>query len=417
MYQNKGIEYLRSKLQRKQARVEKRYQYYEMKASDRPASITTPPWLRGLYASCLGWCAKGVDALADRLIWRGIAEDSDALMTDAIAEAAGMDLLTDSAIRESLIGSCAFIQVAHGDDGNLPKISVLTARDATGIIDEQTGLLKEGYAVLDRDTEGHPILEAHFTSECTQYYENGRPGLREPNPSGIPLLVPVVYKPDSKRPFGHSRISRSCMYLQRYAESTLTRAEVSGEFYSFPQKYVTGLDPDADAMDTWRATVSTLLTFSKDEDGDSPTPGQFTQQSMAPYVDQLRMTASLFAGETGLTLDDLGFPQSNPSSYDAIRASHETLRLMARKAQRSYGRSFRDALWLAACVRDDTKHPRTLAYMMRTEWEPIFEPDASAIGAVGDAAVKISQAVPGTTTAQVLKDLTGIEVTEDGSGE
>ena len=120
-----------------------------------------------------------------------------------------------------------------------------------------------------------------------------------------PLLVPVIFRPDPKRPFGHSRISRACIGIQQSAMRTLKRSEVSAEFYSFPQKYVLGLSPDAEALDKWRATVSTMLQLDKDEDGDSPTVGQFEQQSMAPYVEQLKMFASLFAGETGLTLDDL----------------------------------------------------------------------------------------------------------------
>ena len=68
-----------------------------------------------------------------------------------------------------------------------------------------------------------------------------------------------------------------------------------------------GLSPDAEQMDKWKATVSSLLQFDKDGDGDSPKLGQFQQQSMAPHLDQLKMFAALFAGETGLTLDDLGF--------------------------------------------------------------------------------------------------------------
>ena len=35
---------------------------------------------------------------------------------------------------------------------------------------------------------------------------------------------------------------------------------------------------------------------------------------MTPHTEQLRMFAALFAGETGLTLDDLGFVTDNPSS-------------------------------------------------------------------------------------------------------
>ncbi|WP_217269836.1 hypothetical protein [Finegoldia magna] len=40
---------------------------------------------------------------------------------------------------------------------------------------------------------------------------------------------------------------------------------------------------------------------------------------MSPFTEQLRTAAAGFAGESGLTLDDLGFVSDNPSSSDAIK--------------------------------------------------------------------------------------------------
>ena len=72
--------------------------------------------------------------------------------------------------------------------------------------------------------------------------------------------------------------------------------------------------------------MASFLDIGKDENGDKPSVGQFQQQSMTPYTEQLKTIASIFAGETGLTLDDLGFSLSNPSSSESIKASHENLR-------------------------------------------------------------------------------------------
>ena len=155
------------------------------------------------------------------------------------------------------------------------------------------------------------------------------------------------------------------MGLQQGALRTLKRSEISAEFYSFPQKYVLGTSGDADPMDKWKATISSLLEISKDEDGDHPVVGQFTQQSMSPYTEQLHTFAALFAGETGLTLDDLGFVTDNPSSAEAIKSSHETLRLAARKAQRTFGSGFLNAGYLAACLRDDFAYQRRQLYLTR----------------------------------------------------
>lgn len=405
-----GVSYLRQKLDRKRVRVKKRYEYYEQKAKKQRESSLTPYWLRGLYDACVGWSAKAVDSLSDRLVFEGFTEDTDVFGANQIFENNNPDILFDALIRESLIASCAFVHIAHGEDGErIPRLSVLTADNATGIIDEFTGLLKEGYAVLDRDEHGHPKLEAWFTREFTEYYVPGLDPYREENPTRYPLLVPVAYRPDAKRPFGHSRISRACMYYQEFARNTLERAEISAEFYSFPQKYVTGLDPESDPLDAWKASISSMLRFDKDENGDSPKLGQFTQQSMSPYTEQLRTAAAMFSGETGLTLDDLGFVTDNPSSAEAIKAAHENLRMTARKAQRTYGTAFANVGYISASLRDEYAYSRALVSQMRARWLPVFEPDAAMLSSIGDGAIKVNQAVPGYFSKDTLETLTGIE--------
>ena len=414
MDEYRGVEYLKQKLNLKQPRVRLRYNYYEMKERTHNRGLLTPPWLKGMYEATVGWCTQSVDALADRLIFRGFKENSDYYGANQIFAQNNPSILFGSAIKESLIGSCAFVHITHGvGEERTPRLSVLTAQDATGIMDEQTGLLKEGYAVLDRDKNHMPVLEAYYTKEGTQYYVNGRESEFEKNPGSYPLLVPIVYKADSKRPFGHSRITRSSMYLQQFAQNTMERAEITAEFYSFPQKYVSGTDPDIEPMESWKASLSAFLRFDKDEDGDHPVIGQFQQQSMTPYIEQVRMAASMFAGHTGLTLDDLGFVTDNPSSAEAIKAAHETLRLIARKAQMDYGYAFANVGFIAACVRDDADYSKALTEDMTAMWEPIFEPDAAMLSTVGDGAIKINQAIPGYFSKETLRDLTGIEAADD----
>ena len=162
-------------------------------------------------------------------------------------------------------------------------------------------------------------------------------------------------------------------------------------------------------MEKWKVTMSSLLQFEVNEDGEDHVKlGQFSQQSMEPHLAQLRMFASLFAGESSLTLDDLGFPSDNPSSQEAIKAAHENLRLKARKAQRTFGSGFLNAGYLAACVRDDYSYKRDTLAMTTPVWEPVFEPDASGLNLIGDGVLKLNTALPGFVTEQVMEDLTGI---------
>ena len=181
-------------------------------------------------------------------------------------------------------------------------------------IDEMTNLSKaarrmltEGYAVIERNDKGEPTLEAYFNPHKTLYYEAGKtePVDVHSHEAPYPLLVPMIYRPDAKRPFGHSRISRSCMDIQQSALRTMLRSEVGAEFYSVPQKWIVGLSQDSE-FNNKAATLSTFMGFTNDEDGNHPTLGQFEQMSMTPHLEHMKMLASMFAGETGLTLDDLG---------------------------------------------------------------------------------------------------------------
>ena len=400
----KGIDYLRNKLAVKKPRVLLRYGFYDMKNTVRDLNISTPPELR-YWSEALGWCAKAVDSIADRLVFRTF--DNDLYNMAGIFQANNQDVLVDSAIHGALVSSCDFIYISAGEDG-FPRMRVIDGAHATGVIDPLTNMLKEGYAVLEVDENDEPLIEAHFLDGETVIYDRKRFGYSVPNAAPYPLLVPMINRPDAVRPFGHSRITRACMDIMNGAIRTIKRSEIAAEFYSYPQKYVLGMSEDAEQMDNWKATMSSFLRIDKDDDGDHPVVGQFQSTSMAPHADQLRMLAGVFAGETGLTLDDLGFPSQNPSSSEAIKASHESLRLTARKAQRTFGTGLLNAGYLAACVRDNYPYFRSQVADTILKWEPIFEPDAATLSVIGDGVIKINQGIPGYIDESKLRDITGM---------
>jgi hypothetical protein len=399
-----GIPFLQARLTLKRFKTLQRYRYYEMKNHAQDFGISSPPELR-MWSSVIGWCAKGVDSLADRLDLSGFKDDVFDL--EGIYDVNNRDVLIDAAILGALICSCSFIYISEDAQG-FPRLQVIDGDNATGIIDPVTQMLNEGYAVLERDQIGNPIKEAYFTYEYTAFYEGGRLVEEIPNKAPYPLLVPVIFKPDAKRPFGHSRISRACMSITGSALRTIKRSEISAEFYSFPQKYATGLDQDVE-IDKWSAAMSAMMQFTVNEDGqDKVKLGQFAQQSMSPHTEQLKMFAAMFAGEVGLTLDDLGFPQSNPSSYDAIKASHESLRLTAKKAQKNFNVGIMNAGFLAACIRDNMKYSRSQMAYTTPVWTPVFPADVSMLGAIGDAIGKINMSYPDYLTEDKLYEITGL---------
>ena len=406
-----GIEYLRNKLDKYRQGALNRQKLYDMKNTEIEPSLTIPYRIRQRFQATFGWCAKAVDSIADRLVFREFTNDN--FNINEIFQMNSADVLFDDAALSALINSCSFVYISEGEE-ELPRLQVIQGSEATGILDPITRLLTEGYAVLSRDDVGEPIEELYFVTGRTDYYVNGKLAESVPNDAPYPLLVPIIHRPDASRPFGRSRITKSAVYWQRYAKRTMERADVASEFYSFPQKYVVGLSQDAEPMDAWKATISAMLQFTKDDEGDKPTLGQFQQQSMAPFTEQLKNAASGFAGETGLTLDDLGFSTDNPASAEAIKASHETLRLAAEKAQRDFTLGFLNVGYLAACLRDGRPYRRNVLYETKGKWQPVFKPDASAISLIGDGAIKVNQAVPGYFDSETLYDITGIEGGKDG---
>ena len=221
-----GIPYLQNKLAMKKLKVQQRYQYYEMKNCTFDFGISTPPEMR-YWNSVVGWCAKAVDTLADRLDFHGFRDDVFDLTQ--IYDMNNKDVLFDSAILGALISSCDFIYISE-DESGFPRLQVIDGGNATGIIDPISGMLNEGYAILEADEFGVPTKEAYFTYEYTAYYEGGKLVDSRVNNAPYPLLVPFVFRPDSKRPFGHSRISRACMSTVGSALRTIKRSEISAEF-------------------------------------------------------------------------------------------------------------------------------------------------------------------------------------------
>lgn len=412
MNELKGVPYLERKLTSKRSRVLLRYNYYEQKAIASDLGISTPKGLEWLN-SINGWCSKAVDSLADRLQFDKF--DNDYFDFETMFNQNNPDIFFDDSILSALISACCFVLITKGEKNDLGqriRFQVIDGGNATGIIDDFTKLLTEGYAVLKRDGNGNVKRYAYCTAGKTEIYEGDKLIAVETFKSNYCALVPIIYKPDAKREFGHSRISRACMDYARQAMRTVKRMEISAEFYSFPQKYITGLAQDAEDLDKWKSAMSAMLAFTKDDEGDSPTVGQFQTGSMSPHVEQIKSIASMFAGETGLTLDDLGFVTSNPSSAEAIKAGHESLRLIATKAQRCFGVGFKNVGYIGACIRDNQAYLREEVFNTKVIWKPTFEPDAQMLSAIGDGVLKLNQAMENGGSfidGEKMRRLTGIE--------
>lgn len=383
-----SLDILRAKLSSKQNWIRTKYEYYEQINQTMDPSPIVPAKEKYLYNSKLGWCTKAVDDLANRLIIDSFENDNYA-MWDIFCQN-NKDILFDSAFRSALISACCFIYVMI-NDGDV-QLQLIDGRNATGTIDPTTFLLKEGYAILDTDELGNPTLEAYFTPEMTYFYDSTYKTVTAvDNPTGYPLLVPVIYRPDAdRRPFGQSRISKSLMDIQDKARYTITCMEVAREFGAFPQKYVVGLAQDAE-FDTLENAYKQILAIDKDGDGDKPTVGQFTQISLSSYLAQLKQYHEEF--DKGAGLD-----------------TRENLEIIANGAQRTFGAGILNVGLVASSLRDGTHYKRSLIHQTNVIWKPVFAMDTASISTFGDGIIKINQAVPDAISAKTIQLLTGLPI-------
>lgn len=356
-----AIEKMRNQLEAKRYRNMSRQLYYDQKVLLKDLRISVPPQLRSME-SVLGWPAKTVDVLADRIHFErfvapGKTEDPFGL--DEMVNANDFRKAFDEAVTSALTHSCAFITVSHGQTtAGEPEIlwQVKSAHTATGLWDPRRRALSAGLAVTGYDLEGTPNQYVAYFTDKVVILSIGAGGrvIPEiiPNPTGRVLMEPVVAGADLRRPFGRSRISRAVMSLTDSAIRTIVRSEIGAEFFASPQRYVLGAEPDAFANSKWSALTSRVLEVSRDEEGQIPEVGQFSQLSMQPHTDQLRQWAALLAAESQIPLDELGFPSDNPSSDSAIQSQRDPLRLAADRMIRGFTSSLHRLAYTSVLLRD-----------------------------------------------------------------
>ncbi len=162
---------------------------------------------------------------------------------------------------------------------------------------------------------------------------------RRANPTGEVLAEPLVYEPSLMRPFGRSRINRAVMNITDRALLAVIRSEIASDFYASPRMYALGVSQDAFTKGKWQAAIDSWFAISKDEDGDTPTVGQFPQMTMQPLNDHYRTIATQFSGATGVPVSSLGIVTDNPPSAEALYADDRRIVNTARRQNRFMGAS------------------------------------------------------------------------------
>ena len=410
------VERLLAQLLAKRSRIATRQSYYDQKVLLKDLGISIPPQLRRMD-SVLGWPAKTVDVVADRIQFEKFVhpeEGENPFGLDEIVEGNRFEAEFTQAVSSSLTHACAFVTVSKGDTSvGEPEILWLTrsAYSATGLWDRRRRALSAGLTVTGEDdgriTGMNLYLPDHFVQLSVR--SDGRMiSDIQPNRTGRTMMEVLATKPDLRRPFGRSRISRAVMSLTDSAIRTVVRSEISAEFFANPQRYLMGVDPEVLGGGKWDAVLSRMLVISRDEEGELPVMGQFPQMNMQPHTDQLRQWASLLASESSIPLDELGFPSDNPSSDSAISSQREPLRQHADRIIDGYRPALRSLAVSSLMLRDGESDASKYARL-----QSVFAPTVKVSeAAAADAVLKQVQAIPWLAGSSVTLERLGFDANE-----
>lgn len=384
------------------------------------------------------WARKAVTSVSERVRMDGFVFEGDyedeAL--SRIADANSLESSFNRSVASELVHGCMFATVNRVGGG--VAIRMHTAEDGVAIWDVANQRIGAGLVVADaRRTDYSRLVPVptqanlHLPGRVVVLRRTGSSSWSAetlPHPLDRPLMEAFCFRATGLKPFGQTRITRAVRYLVDEVERTLRYMAVSSAFYATPQRYIMGLTDDQyDAMmgiaedgeepadggraSKWRTLVGSMLLATRDEDGNVPSPGQFSAASPQPYVEAVQMYAKLFSGSTGVPLASLGIVQDNPSSAEAIDAQREDICTAAEDCIESNRRSMREVALMAMAVAGNTTVDG-LSDEQRSVMPRFRNPSMPSLAATADAMTKIASSLEGFSSTREFLSGMGFEAAE-----
>ncbi len=391
--------------------------YVEMKNKTKDLGISIPPDLTKVNA-VVGWADKAMRVRCVRSKFQGfVFEGEQNRALDALVRRNRMQSLYSMACRSALTYGCSAITVMRGKGSRQPPVMVrsFSPNQCAMLWDKDVRDIACGIVVADVDREGvasryvlhEPDAVVTFERDPkTKQWECGV----EPNPMGRPLMVALVHDADDDRPLGHSVITPEVMGIIDKAMRDVLRMEVGAEFFTTPQRYILGADPnlfdpappdpdddDEDAAPTsdphamMRAYLGSFLALTRDENGDVPQVGQFPAADASNFVAVFENDAQRFSGATNVPLGQLGVLSNTYTSSDALGAANDPLILEVEAMNVRMGESMEEVARMMLAVSRgigyDELGEREMGVMAQ-----FCDPSLPTIAATADAWTKIGAA-------------------------
>lgn len=405
-----------------QAANEKKDKYYEGKVTlgEVNIGIALPNGLSKLEIGC-EWATKAVDVLAARSMFDGFvgANGENNEQLNDIADKNRLVTEYKAACKDELKFGCTFATLSADKDAAGCKIKFHSPQTAAALWNGEKDCIDCGFAVIDTipdESKKGTYVESHinyYTADAV--WELIRDGgtwtaVEHKHKMGRPLMVALIWNKTSSKPFGRSRIKNTVRSLVDGHIRTVANATIGLEFATSPQKYLLGVTDDQyDAIinDKFKTYVGSLIAATNNpETGEKPSFGQLSQGTLQPHVDMMRLLATQFAAETGLSVTDTGvINDANPTSSDAILAQSKTLVSLAEELNSGNG----DSLQLIARMALAIANNKTLEQLDETAdvIAHFKNPAMPNVASTADAAIKLAGARPGFADTDVFLEMVG----------
>ncbi len=376
--------------------VNDKYEYYDADNDIRDYGISTPAKMVHLKPG-IGWASRAINTLSDRVVFEGFVNDKFGI-NEYLEGINGLRVI-NNVKHDTYIGGCSFIAVSDDYETDKKILVPFTASEATGKVNQTTGLLEYGLAVTrwaepqpkKRGIRFSPCDYIVFTPSYTALFYNRTLTEIIPNETGRTLLHPLTRRASAAKPLGKSRISNTVRRIIQEVGRLKRREEIAEEFYSLPQRYINGLAEGAKKDEGLDSAIGKVWAITKDEDGEKPEIGQLAQMSIDQFETAKKDKARDFCAETGLTLRNLGYETGNPSSAESLVAMSDDLLLEATNSQEELGKQIKEiCITLRLAIDENDVVPDGLRSIVPA-WKPVFQVD---IGATGDGVFKLFEAMP-----------------------
>lgn len=369
----------------------------------------------------VGWARIVIESLHERISFTGwdVPELREVYRSNRLAS------VSSSIHLDTLIYGCSYISVTAGDT-SLGEPEVLIrghhAKSTYGVVNNRTGLL-DSAITIDRVDNFSPTAVTLWFKDAIISVEKidgvWKIVSSQDHSLGRVPLVKIVNDSSISKIGGSSEITPSIRWAIQDAVRAYTSQTVNREFFSFPQRYIVGLndqqmlDESGNPVDPWKIIAGAIWSvpnYRADDEADEsvhealeekpvkPEIGQFEPLGAGPYGQQITGLALAVAAEAGIPASYLGVQTANPTSADAIRQLESRLTRKVRSRISHFIPAWEEVGLLALMILG-----QEIDETPSTQWE---NPETETLAATTDAVTKmVAAGIVDPTSSVVLKRL------------